>query len=576
MELQTFFDNFEVMAQAPSGVQKLREMVLQLAVHGKLTERVESEGDGHQILNVLKKTPFMQLGKKKRLSHVPIEPMVAWNVPPYWAFTTLENTTRGEGVFTDGDWVETKDQDPDGEVRLIQLADVGEGSYRDRSERYMNKETAARLNCTFLKNGDVLLARMPDPLGRACIFPGDLKPSVTVVDVCIVRPNSNCFDNSFLTIAINSSAFRRFVLEKATGTTRSRISRGNLAKFPIPIPPFQEQKRIVAKVDELMAMCDDLEARKQKTRQTCIQLNDACIDKMLTAREPARFSKHWGRIHTNFDLLYSQPENVQKLRQAILQLAVQGKLVPQDPNDEPASVLLEKIRAARQRHFKGKPARSRRALASIHQGHLPSRMPQSWAFERFGNIAMVSGGLTLGRKLIGRETGVFPYLRVANVQRWHIDLTNVKEVEAPLDELEKYRLIKGDILITEGGDWDKVGRSAIWEGEIENCLHQNHIFKARLLNGTLNNQWVIMFLNSPTGRTYFADASKQTTNLASINMTQLRNCIIPIPPIIEQKRIVAKVDELMALCDDLEASLHQSQTENGKLMEAAVAKLLAA
>jgi type I restriction enzyme S subunit len=162
------------------------------------------------------------------------------------------------------------------------------------------------------------------------------------------------------------------------------------------------------------------------------------------------------------------------------------------------------------------------------------------------------------------------------VQRWYVDLSNVKKVEVPLDELEKYKLLKGDILITEGGDWDKVGRAVIWENQIENCLHQNHIFKARFFNGMLYREWIVLFLNSPTGRSYFAEASKQTTNLASINMTQLRNCVLPIPPLNEQKRIVAKVDQLMALCDDLEAKLQKSQKRNDRLMEAAVAEMLAA
>jgi type I restriction enzyme S subunit len=364
--------------------------------------------------------------------------------------------------------------------------------------------------------------------------------------------------------------------QRASGTTFKEVSGKIVGEILIPVPPLNEQKRIVAKVDELMALCDDLEARKQKTRQTCIQLNDACIDKMLTSDEPARFNKHWQRIHTNFDLLYSQPENVNKLRQAILQLAVQGKLVPQDPNDEPASVLLEKIRAERNNYLGKKALKKRALLPPVFPENLADCIPESWVFDRFGNLAMISGGLTLGRKLSGRKIGVFQYLRVANVQRWYVDLSNVKKVEVPLDELEKYKLLKGDILITEGGDWDKVGRAVIWENQIENCLHQNHIFKARFFNGMLYREWIVLFLNSPTGRSYFAEASKQTTNLASINMTQLRNCVLPIPPLNEQKRIVAKVDQLMALCDDLEAKLQKSQKRNDRLMEAAVAEMLAA
>ena len=574
MELKTFFDNFELMAEAPGGVQKLREMVLQLAVQGKLVPQDPNDEPASVLLERVSNEKVKLIDEKMLRKVKPLPPPVTTDaqlpLPENWEWVHLDQVCY---QITDGTHFTPTYTDKG--VPFLSVKDVTGGKIDFSDTRFISEKEHMQLTkrCKPELN-DVLLTKV-GTTGIARVIDTDREFSIFVSLALLKFPQQFIFP-FYLELLINSPLVREQSKRGTQGVGNKNLVIKQIRSFIVPLPPYKEQKRIVAKVDELMALCDELEARKQKTSQTCIQLNNACIDKMLTAREPARFSKHWGRIHTNFDLLYSQPENVQKLRQAILQLAVQGKLVPQDPNDEPASVLLEKIRAARQRHFKEKPARSRRALASIHQGHLPSRMPHSWAFERFGNIAMVSGGLTLGRKLIGRETGVFPYLRVANVQRWHVDLTNVKEVEAPLDELEKYRLIKGDILITEGGDWDKVGRSAIWEGEIENCLHQNHIFKARLLNGTLNKQWVIMFLNSPTGRTYFADASKQTTNLASINMTQLRNCIIPIPPIIEQKRIVAKVDELMALCHDLEAGLQKSQTKNDKLMEAAVAKLLAA
>src|SRR4030065_806912 len=108
-------------------------------------------------------------------------------LPEGWKLASIRDLIRNGGVFIDADWVESKDQDPNGDVRLVQLADVGDGFYRNRSNRYLTYQKAIELGCTFLKEGDVLIARMPEPLGRACIFPGDAKKSVTVVDVCIVR-----------------------------------------------------------------------------------------------------------------------------------------------------------------------------------------------------------------------------------------------------------------------------------------------------------------------------------------------------------------------------------------------------
>lgn len=154
-------------------------------------------------------------------------------------------------VFTDGDWVESKDQDPQGGVRLTQLADVGDGIWLNRSSRFLTVEKAKELRCTFLAADDILVARMPDPLGRACIFPGDVRPCVTVVDVCVIRPDPRVHEPTWLMAAINSAKFRTQLAQFATGTTRSRISRRNLGKLFIPDVPVTEQRRFADAVGQI-------------------------------------------------------------------------------------------------------------------------------------------------------------------------------------------------------------------------------------------------------------------------------------------------------------------------------------
>ena len=160
-----------------------------------------------------------------------------------------------EGVFVDGDWVESKDQDPNGDVRLIQLADIGVGRYLNKSSRFMTYQKAIDLKCTFLEKGDILIARMPDPIGRACIFPGDDKPCVTVVDVCVVRPYADDVDTRWLKHLINSGRFNHQVMKFATGTTRKRISRSNLAALEVKKPSLSKQKRIANIIDLADSIC---------------------------------------------------------------------------------------------------------------------------------------------------------------------------------------------------------------------------------------------------------------------------------------------------------------------------------
>ncbi len=172
-------------------------------------------------------------------------------LPNGWSFAKIGDMISKEGEFVDGDWVESKDQDEDGDVRLIQLADIGDGFYRNRSNRFLTFTKAVQLRCTFLEVGDILLARMPDPLGRCCLFPGDEKKVVTVVDVCIIRPGTNSVNNYWLMYFINASEFRAQIAALQSGSTRKRISRGNLSTLFLPTPPLPEQHRIVSKLEEL-------------------------------------------------------------------------------------------------------------------------------------------------------------------------------------------------------------------------------------------------------------------------------------------------------------------------------------
>ncbi len=176
-------------------------------------------------------------------------------LPRGWARATVLELAGKTGVVTDGDWVESKDQDPSGSVRLIQLADIGDGYFVDKSNRYMNLEAARRLNCTFLRPGDVLIARMPDPLGRACIFPDIGQEAVTAVDVFVWRPDNALAGARprWLMHTINSPYVRALLHNEAGGTTRQRVSGGKIKNLSLPVPPLPEQERLVAKVDGLNA-----------------------------------------------------------------------------------------------------------------------------------------------------------------------------------------------------------------------------------------------------------------------------------------------------------------------------------
>ena len=168
----------------------------------------------------------------------------------------LGDVVGENGVFVDGDWVESKDQNPNGSVRLIQLADIGIGEFKNKSNRFLTEEKSRELGCTYLKSGDLLLARLPDPLGRTCVFPGFDYKCVTAVDICIIRIENPEVDRDWLMYTLNSPIMKEEISKYTTGTTRKRISRKNLQKIEIPLPTLSEQKAIVAKLNRAQRLID--------------------------------------------------------------------------------------------------------------------------------------------------------------------------------------------------------------------------------------------------------------------------------------------------------------------------------
>lgn len=159
------------------------------------------------------------------------------------------------GLFMDGDWIETKDQDPNGKVRLVQLADIGPGIFRDKSNRYITEQKATELHCTYLKKGDILIARLGEPLCKACALPYD-GLYITAVDVSILRIGAGSINPRYLLFLLNSPWFKDQAKEYESGTTRKRISRKNLDKIDLTFPSLEEQERVVARIEDLFSQLD--------------------------------------------------------------------------------------------------------------------------------------------------------------------------------------------------------------------------------------------------------------------------------------------------------------------------------
>lgn len=203
---------------------------------------------------------------------------------------------------------------------------------------------------------------------------------------------------------------------------------------------------------------------------------------------------------------------------------------------------------------------TKQQLAVYRQAVISTSFPELTSSNsvRLDEIAEISGGITKGRDLSQQKTITLPYLRVANVQNGYLDLSQMKDIEVKLNEVDKYLLQEGDVLYTEGGDRDKLGRGTVWKNEIPRCVHQNHVFKARLNQERALPQYVAYWSMSVYARDYFFKKGKQSVNLASINKTVLSALILPMPSLEEQASIINNIESCLSVCDQIEKTIEQS------------------
>jgi type I restriction enzyme S subunit len=256
---------------------------------------------------------------------------------------------------------------------------------------------------------------------------------------------------------------------------------------------------------------------------------------------------------------------------ASIELAkLQGMMVPIAPFDEQRSIVatLEEQLSDLDAAVAGLARAQANVLRFVDATIMSAVSPREhWPMIPLRDLGVIKGGVTKGQKRReGEVTRMVPYLRVANVQRGRLDLCEIKTIEATPREITELRLVAGDVLFNEGGDRDKLGRGWVWAGELEECIHQNHVFRARLNREIVEPRFVSHFANSH-GQRYFLDQGTQTTNLASISLTKLGALPIPVPSLEEQQRVVAEIDERLAVAQRTAAELEIQRARAARLRQ---------
>jgi type I restriction enzyme S subunit len=570
MSLQAFLDSFALLADAPNGVAKLRELILQLAVQGKLDTQNTNDRPVSVLIEGIRniKAKLIKERRIKPIISAPVSELEKFcRIPQGWTWVRLEEIGQIMGGGT------PRSDNPtyfsNNAIAWLTPADLYglKGKFIGKGKRDISELGLIKSSAQLMPPGTVVFSSRA-PIGYVAIASNPVSTNQGFKSCVPYEPDMSEFIYYFL------KAVAKRLDENASGTTFKEVPAKQFSQVVMPLPPLEEQKRIVAKVDELMQLCDELEARQQARRESRVRLNNATLAPLNNAASlaPEEFEQAAARLADNFTLLYDSAETVGKLRSTILQLAVQGKLVQQDPLDDPASVLLKRIEGIREASEE-KQRKKKTNFPSINPDDEPFTIPSNWLWVRLGQLAkLIEYGTSEKASLDSKGVPVF---RMNNIEGGKVLHTNLKYVLPTIKDLPRLYLKNNELLFNRTNSFELVGKTGIFKGESNKFTFASYLIRIRLFDSYVFPDYINLSMNADYFRvTQINSEVTQQCGQANFNGTKLANTLIPLPSLEEQKRIVAKVNQLMALCDELETKLRQAEEDSSRLMKAAVKYVL--
>lgn len=557
--------HYEKIADAPDATTRLRRFVLDLAVRGKLVPQDPNDEPASELLRriVTEKARLVKSGKIRAPKVIPSLVEAPFPIPENWKWSRLAEI----GVLS------PRNEAPDTlEASFVPMSLIA-AEYGVANQHEVHRWGEIKKGYTHFAEGDVGLAKITPCFenGKSTVFrnlTGGIGAGTT--ELHIVRPLF--VDHDYILLFLKSPRFIETGIPKMTGTAgQKRVPLDYFAHSPFPLPPIAEQRRIVAKVDELMALCDRLKAARQTREATRDKLTSASLAR-LSAPEPETFQADVRFTLDALPALTAHPDQIKQLRQAILNLAVRGKLVPQSPKDEPASELL------------GRMVRERKAIVARRKirGATPPKppspenegfaIPTSWQLCALGQITLITDP-NPSHRYPDYSGGTVPILSTrefAGDDGWNAETAKLTTPSFWEFQKEICDFAEGDIIFARKG---RLGLPRFLP-PLEKFTFSHTLFSIKPMTG-LNPAYLLWLLRRDEVVTWLTNEMNQNTGVPTLGKAKTERLPIPLPPLAEQLRIVAKVDALMALCDQLEESLATAADTRRRLLEALLAEALA-
>ena len=539
-------EHFDLLAGSVGGGAKLRELILSLAVRGRLVPQDPSDEPASELLKKIRaeKDRLITEGKIKRDKPLAAigEEEKPYELPEGWEWARFGEYSQELCTGPFGSMIHKEDY-VSGGVPLINPSHMICGRIQPDLDVSLPLERASNFSAYRLSEGDIVLARRGE-VGRYALVTSQEDGWLCGTGSFFVKFSAE-LSRAFLGLIFRSSDVRAHLQGESVGTTMVNLNQKILLEMPVGIPPLAEQSRIVAKVEELMALCDRLEAEQGHAARVQGHWVEAALEQLAESADADEFRRHWQHLAAHFDTLFTTPESIDRLDATLLQLAVRGKLVPQDPNDQPASELLKQIRAEKDRLITEGKIKRDKPLPPISDEEKPYELPEGWEWVRLSALLskIGAGSTPLGGKEVYTSTGV-KFLRSQNVWNEGLRLSDVAFI--PPDTHARMSgtvVLPRDILFNITGA--SIGRCALVSDDFDEANVSQHVTIIRPVLPDVRRFLHLVLISNHVQQTVM-DVQVGVSR-EGLSIGKLGQFLIPLPPLAEQSRIVAQIEKLLAL-----------------------------
>lgn len=513
---------------AATGVEAVRALVLDLAVRGRLL------GAAKLASSSLGSEPFP--------------------LPSSWSWVRLEDLTvkLGAGSTPLGG----KKVYQSAGIKFLRSQNVWNDGLRLGDVAFIDEKTHAEMRGTWVEPGDILLNITGASIGRSAVVPDGFDAANVSQHVAIVRL-ADKRSRRFVHLCITSPYFQRRVMDVQVGVSREGLSMKRLRDFVIPLPPPDEQKHIVAKVDQLMALCDELEAKQAKKRDAGERLTKAALAALTSSETSHDLTEAWQLLGRTFSSSFDSAARLAGLRQAILDLASAGRLVEHVSSEGTGADLATRITEERSRWCKKPPVDAVLGAVPI--------IPQTWVWAALDSLLIV---LRNGVSTRPEGDHGVPVLRISAVRPNAVNPNDTRFLPGRLDDYKEFLVQKDDLLFTRySGNAEFVGACGVVPSLDAPRVHPDKLIRGVVVPTLVSPAYVAIAVSGGASRRYIDACGRTTAGQVGISGSQLKATPIPLPPLEEQRRIVLTVTRLMRFCADLERALATRDASAVRLAE---------